>query len=460
MKQILKLLLVQIGLLFLAINCLAQKNNALHFDGTDDRVFVGNSSLFNTSYLTVQAWVKLDYIGGWSWRGVVTKRNCCGEALEQWTMQTTTGGLMNFFGHTDITGFSVTDPNPVPLNVWTNYAGTYDGNKAILYKNGVIVAKDTAANGKIISKEWPVVIGDRDGGLDWFPGAIDEVRIWDRALSQSEIQANINCKLTGNESGLVAYYDFNQGTATGNNTSITTLFDKTPNHLDGTLQNFTLNGTTSNWISNGIVTSKCLPALSIANKSTLEGNFGTKQLKFPVTLSNAYASPVKVKYKTINNTAKAGSDYIMAIDSLIFNPGQTSKTISITIKGDRNIEPNENFFVLLYQPKNATISNDTATGTILNDDGATFTDEATVIDEVKSVSLPESFQAFPNPVKNVLYIQAKGNAVFYLIDAKGKLMLSKQLQNSGVIDCSVLPNGLYFLKNSSIGEAQKIIIEK
>ena len=67
---------------------------------------------------------------------------------------------------------------------------------------------DTACEGNILPESWPVVIGDRDGGLDWWPGSIDEVRIWNRALSQEEILANMNCHLTGHEPGLVAYYDF------------------------------------------------------------------------------------------------------------------------------------------------------------------------------------------------------------------------------------------------------------
>lgn len=227
-----------------------QPNNALHFDGTNDRVNIGNSSQFNSPHLTLQAWVKIDFIGGWCYRCIVTKRNCCGSGTEQWTLQTICGGYIEFWGRTDNVDFYVSDPTPLPVNTWVNYTGTYDGETAVLYRNGVAVRSDAAAKGNILARNWPVVIGDRDGGLDFFPGSIDEVRIWSKALSQQEVLSSLNCELTGNEPGLTAYYNFNQGIPNSNNAGITVLNDKSPNHLNGTLSNnFSLNGTASNWVT-------------------------------------------------------------------------------------------------------------------------------------------------------------------------------------------------------------------
>ena len=220
-------------------------NNALNFDGSNDQVYIGNDSLFNSAHITIQAWIKADYAG--QYRGVVTKRNCCGSGLEQWYLQTN-NFIMSFFALTSGGGFSVSDNIQVPVNVWTQYTGTYDGTIAKLYRNGILVDSDIAT-GDISPLGWPVIIGDRDGDSDPWPGDIDEVRIWNRALSQQEIESNINCELIGNEAGLVAYYNFNQGVADSNNINETILHDLSPNHLNGMLQNFTLDGTTSNWIS-------------------------------------------------------------------------------------------------------------------------------------------------------------------------------------------------------------------
>jgi len=111
-----------------------------------------------------------------------------------------------------------------------------------------------------------------------------------------------------------------------------------------------------------------LPTLSIQDGSVLEGKRGTTNLNLTVTLSASSTSIVTVNYATDNGTALAGSDYNSAIGTLTFQPGQTSKTISISVKGDRKREPNEIFYVDLFEPDGASITDGTATATILNDD--------------------------------------------------------------------------------------------
>ena len=58
----------------------------------------------------------------------------------------------------------------------------------------------------------------------------------------------MSCELAGNESGLLAYYKFNQGIAAGSNSTETTVFDHTSNNHDGTVNSFLLTGPVSNWI--------------------------------------------------------------------------------------------------------------------------------------------------------------------------------------------------------------------
>jgi hypothetical protein len=110
------------------------------------------------------------------------------------------------------------------------------------------------------------------------------------------------------------------------------------------------------------------PALSISDVSTPEGNSGTKIFAFTVSLSAASGKTVSVHYATANNTALSSSDYQAASGTLTFAPGQTSKTIGVTINGDTAIEPNETFYVDLSTPVSATISKRRGIGTIQNDD--------------------------------------------------------------------------------------------
>jgi hypothetical protein len=108
--------------------------------------------------------------------------------------------------------------------------------------------------------------------------------------------------------------------------------------------------------------------LAVADASVLEGNRGTSNVAVAVTLSSASSQAITVHYATANGTALANSDYTATSGTLTFQPGETSRTISVSIKGDRKREANEIFSVQLSNAVGATIDDGVATVTILNDD--------------------------------------------------------------------------------------------
>src|SRR5262249_45063747 len=108
--------------------------------------------------------------------------------------------------------------------------------------------------------------------------------------------------------------------------------------------------------------------MSVGDVSIAEGNSGTQSLAFPVTLAAASPYTVTVSYATADGTANAGTDYVAANGSLTFAPGETSKTVTVTINGDTAVEPDETFTLTLSSPVHATLTKATATGTIQNDD--------------------------------------------------------------------------------------------
>jgi beta-glucanase (GH16 family) len=111
-----------------------------------------------------------------------------------------------------------------------------------------------------------------------------------------------------------------------------------------------------------------LPTISIADVSELEGN-GLGTISFKVSLSAASQNNVLVSYATLDGTAKSGSDFTGKADGeLIFNAGETEKTIAVPLLGDEVKEPDETFQVLLLNPVGATLARDKATATIRNDD--------------------------------------------------------------------------------------------
>lgn len=112
-----------------------------------------------------------------------------------------------------------------------------------------------------------------------------------------------------------------------------------------------------------------LPTLSINDVMVVEGNAGASvNAVLSVRLSGASNQTVKVDYASAQGTAQAGTDYTSASGTLIFAPGETEKTVALSIQSDTLNEPDETFFVNLSNPVNATISDNQGSVTILNDD--------------------------------------------------------------------------------------------
>ena len=113
------------------------------------------------------------------------------------------------------------------------------------------------------------------------------------------------------------------------------------------------------------------PRISISDVSKKEGKKNqTTQFIFTVTLSVAYDQPVTMSFRTINGTAMTGdSDYIAKSGTLTFKPGETTKTITIDVKGDSKKEADETFYLdLSGNSSNSLFTKKRGIGTILNDD--------------------------------------------------------------------------------------------
>jgi hypothetical protein len=110
------------------------------------------------------------------------------------------------------------------------------------------------------------------------------------------------------------------------------------------------------------------PSIAVGDVTASEGNTGIRAATFTVTLSAATGQTVTVAYATAAGSATAGSDYQAASNPLTFAPGQTSKTITVLLIGDRLGEPNETFVVNLSSPTNSFIADGQGVGTILDDE--------------------------------------------------------------------------------------------
>jgi uncharacterized repeat protein (TIGR01451 family) len=117
------------------------------------------------------------------------------------------------------------------------------------------------------------------------------------------------------------------------------------------------------------VTPPATPTLAIGDATVdPEGNSGTKDAQFTVTLSAPAISAVTVGYATADGTATVPGDYTAGAGIVTFAVGESSQTIAIHVVGDTVPEPNETFGVILSLPSGATISDGNGVGTIVDDD--------------------------------------------------------------------------------------------
>jgi probable HAF family extracellular repeat protein len=110
------------------------------------------------------------------------------------------------------------------------------------------------------------------------------------------------------------------------------------------------------------------PRVGIGSVSKNEGRNGTTPFIFTVTLSSASEEPVSVNFATQDYGAHAGDDYEAASGTVAFAAGETARTITVNVRGDRIVEWEEVFYVNLTGASGAVISNGRGYGTIRNDD--------------------------------------------------------------------------------------------
>jgi concanavalin A-like lectin/glucanase superfamily protein/lysyl oxidase/Calx-beta domain-containing protein len=393
--------------------------SALVFNGTSSLVSIPNAaSLELGNAMTVSAWVyPTAALSGWH---QIIKKEVDDYFLSAATPDGGPGG-----GAAAPTCCATTrTASALPVNTWTHLALTYNGSTLTLYRNGAVVATQSAS-GSMLKSGLPLRIGGDTVYGEFMQGRIDEVRIYNRALSASEINTIKDTAVNGSgpalpavsltdatvaegDSGSVpasftasltppstqtvtvqygtsndsAAAGFDYSTASGTVTFAPGEVTKpvTVNVLGDTLSEasetyfLTLTNPTNAILGRAqgvgtITDNDPLPALSIADAAPVtEGNSGTTSASFGVSLSPASGRAVSVQFGTASGSATAGSDFSTSTGTLNFAAGDTAKTVTVPVIGDTAVESTENFFVNLSAASAATISRSQATGTITDND--------------------------------------------------------------------------------------------
>ena len=175
---------------------------ALTFNGTNSWVTVNSAAALNlVTAQTLEAWVYPTTISGW--RSVMMK-----EPNGLYYLEASNGSVAGAGPSAGLNTGSLQDvygPASLPLNTWSHVATTWNGAMLRMFVNGVQVASK-AVSGPLLTSTQPLRIGGNSTWGEYFAGKIDEVRIYNRALSAAEIQADMNTPISSPALGDRAVY--------------------------------------------------------------------------------------------------------------------------------------------------------------------------------------------------------------------------------------------------------------
>ncbi|WP_292900784.1 LamG domain-containing protein, partial [Nonlabens sp.] len=318
-------------------------NRSLNFDATAGQTVDINPMIPYSSSYTVMGWVNI--IGSFSniftWGSPITNN--------YFKIETNFSGKLRYYVPS---GGAVVESTTIIKNSgWVHIAVTNNAGSITLYVNGV--AENTGTETRIItpttsSMGAALLNGSIQGSNN---GTIDELSIWNSALTNVDINNFMRDSPDGTETGVVAFYDFNNIYITpgGDNTSVsqaTILTDMSGNGYTGTLSSFSLNGPTGNWVTTQIPSfTACSGTASAEQTLTVSGTdltadvIVTAPTNFEVSLTSGsgFASSVNI---TASGTLSATTVYVRVTNSAtsgaisgsltMSSIGATDQTVSLT----------------------------------------------------------------------------------------------------------------------------------
>ncbi len=379
-------------------------NNALDFDGVDDQLQLVELNPAGTSF-TKEAWV------------YATATNCNHIVTSRYASFWFYNGYLRAGNNNN--HYVVRDNTVFPVNTWVHVAVTYDAatSTMVLYRNGVAVDTEPLSP---VNAGGTLLIGNHPTTTCYFAGQMDEVRVWNYARSQAEIQSVMSTELNPPVAGMVGYYPFNDGVADGNNTSLSQTADESGAGNHATFSGFARSGTSSNFVNStaGIIT----PPLPVEWL-----DFTATETEGKVVLDWATAAE-------LNNTGfevQRQEGPVWQKLSFVDSKGSGSQVQRYQYE-DLNPKPGENYYRLMQVDQDGGFSYSRLRTIFIGEGSATLT-------------------LYPNPTQDVLKVEV-GNtaekATLQVYDLQGSLLLH-EVKGSGSgweINVSLLLPGTYILR--------------
>lgn len=276
-------------------NCTDTLNTAMDFDGINDKISIPNNSVMiptTANSMTFETWALR----------TTTSQSILVHSDSNLYVSITAGGLQI---RTGIGSRSwSTNPNPIfPVNEWFHMAVVFDQSTVTVYRNGELLYDQSSLTYQSTNNGSPISLGGSLVNDDLFlNGQMDDVRFWDHVRTEQQIKDHLYTELIGDETGLVAYYNLNEGLPSQNNEVLSMAEDMTGNGNDGTLTNFNQFGSFSNWVKSPLrfsgdvdedgrpdVCDSCIPMPTLMLEN-MELN-GTYIARDKITLGNGVTFP-------------------------------------------------------------------------------------------------------------------------------------------------------------------------
>jgi len=367
MKNIYLLAFLLFGIKGYTQNCIPN-TSSLTFNGTSSSVdLAAATELAVDSAITLEAWIKPTVFAANPWQNsIINKDGWTGTNGEGgFALRCGGNGILSFVfcgrtfaSTTSLSWKEATSPaGTLVLNTWQHVAGTFNGSSLKIYVNGNLVGT-TAFTGMIrFPNSYALKLGrspeTSSGQARYFNGSIDEVRVWERALSISELTANANSHINvAGQSRLIGYWRLNEGA--------------------GTITNNASNTTTANAALQGATWNTSVPFAGGLNMGSIIGAASIN----PLTPVNYYVTPsnlINYVWTITNGTIVSGqgNDSVTVVFagtgqlSVIGNDtacaDSSTKIVTAIPVGISKVQPNSKAILIAQSGNSMVFTNNTNT---------------------------------------------------------------------------------------------------